>query len=141
MTRPPITEQREMEIEDVKADARRALFRAVRSAFKRESEAGRIRAKDLAASIGSDPSYVSRVLTGTAGGITAETAAVFLDALGYHLQMTALRRADIPVPNWDCRADLPAVPHYDYHSSTPSLKSTRNDSKIIKMVLEPTSAG
>jgi plasmid maintenance system antidote protein VapI len=128
MPKTALSEVREMEIEDVKADIRHSLFRAIRSVFRRESH--HIQAKDLAASIGRDPGFVSRVLNGQTGGITAETAAVFLDALGYQLRVQAVRKTDLAKSNWDCRVQSASTSHYRHEgfaaSTTPSGSGVRS---------------
>jgi hypothetical protein len=101
MTKTALSVEREIEIEDVKAGIRRSLFKTVRSAFKREQD--HLQAKELADSLGRDTGFVSRVLSGQSGGITAETAAIFLDAMGYHLRVEAVKKSDLRKSNWDCR--------------------------------------
>ncbi|ACL58379.1 helix-turn-helix domain-containing protein [Methylobacterium nodulans] len=73
--------------DDLRAEARTAMFFALRSAFKARAEEYNLKAKDLAEALGKDKGYVSRVLNGTSGSIDFETLFVFLEALGYHLPL------------------------------------------------------
>jgi len=89
--------------EDVKGEARVSAFFALRKAWKDRSAANNLKAQDLAAALGKDKGYVSRVLSGRARTITLETLAVFLNALGYHLSISPIRIEDLPRANYDAR--------------------------------------
>ena len=90
--------------EDVKAEARvRALF-ALRKAWKERSSKDGLKAAELAAAVGKDKGYVSRLLNGRTNTVTLETLAVFLDALGYHLPLKPVRTEDLPRANFDAKS-------------------------------------
>jgi hypothetical protein len=110
--------------EDIKSEARVGAFFALRKAWKDRSAVNNIKAQDLADALGKDKGYVSRVLTGSVRTITLETLAVFLSALGYHLNLSPERLEDIPRVNYDARPS-PQGPIGD--SSTGAFEPEEND--------------
>ncbi len=82
----------------IKAEARQRAFSVLRKAWKRRSAEG-FTANELAAVLGRDKAQVSRVLNGHSPTMTLETLALFLDGMGYQLQIDCRANEDIVAPN------------------------------------------
>jgi hypothetical protein len=80
----------------VKAEARQKAFSVLRKAWKRRSGED-FTANELAALLERDKAQVSRVLNGHSPTMTLETLALFLDRMGYQLQLDCIANEDIVV--------------------------------------------
>jgi hypothetical protein len=80
------------------AQARQRAFSVLRKAWKRRSAEG-VTADELAAVLGRDRAEVSRVLNGHSPTITLEMLAVFLDGMGYRLEIDSEADEDVEMPN------------------------------------------
>jgi len=80
------------------AEARQRAFSVLRKAWKHRSAEG-FTADELAAILGRDKAQVSRVLNGHSPTITLETLAVFLDGMGYRLQIDCEADEDVEMRN------------------------------------------
>ena len=77
----------------IKADSRSRLFFTLQKAWKRRSKEG-LTVEDLAALLGRDKGFVSRVLNGETPSISIETLALFLDKLDYALVVDCFAAED-----------------------------------------------
>ena len=80
----------------VKAEARQKAFSVLRKAWKRRS-AEDFTANELATLLDRDKAQVSRVLNGHSPTMTLETLALFLDRMGYQLQLDCIANEDVAV--------------------------------------------
>lgn len=94
----PIGEERE---DDIRAEARSAIFFALREAFERRTAEAGVLAKDLAEALSKDKGYVSRALNGVQG-LDYESLCVFLNALGFHapLRICSVEEMNCEKPNF-----------------------------------------
>ena len=92
--------------DDLKAEARYELHRALIRALKERGVGSSLKSKSLAQALGKDPAYVSRVING--GSISYETLSVFLEALNFLPAIEMKKFEDLPAhrPNVDVRPKI-----------------------------------
>jgi transcriptional regulator with XRE-family HTH domain len=70
---------------DFKADGRMRAYLSMKRAFKKRSKESGVTLQSLSKAIGRDKGQISKVLAGTAAGITLDTLVLITSALGFRV--------------------------------------------------------